>query len=395
LTGNAIKFTAKGEVVVRASLVSESDGDCVVRFSVRDTGIGIPAAKHDMLFEKFTQADASTTRRFGGTGLGLAISKQLAVMMGGQIGLISEDGHGAEFWFTVRFAKPREPRRELPVPVAVRGVRVLVVDDNETNREVMRLQLASWDARTETAANGAQGLQALYEARDSGSPFRVALIDMQMPGMDGVSMVRAIKNDDTLEDTRLVLFSSMGQRGDARRMQDLGVDGYLTKPARHADVLGCLSAVLSGTTHGQEPHPVVTRHVVREMRPGPVRILLVEDNITNQEVAVALLNKFGYRVDTAVNGREAVAALGLASYDLVLMDVLMPEMDGLEATRTIRHPESTVLNRRIPIIAMTANAMQGDREQCLRAGMDDYVSKPVSWPALEAALNKWLPPREC
>jgi CheY-like chemotaxis protein len=245
--------------------------------------------------------------------------------------------------------------------------------------------------RVECAADGALALQALYLARETGDPFRVALIDMQMPGMNGVSLARAIRVDDTLLETRMVLFTSLGERGDAKRMKDLGFDGYLTKPARHTDIVGCLSAVLAPSDRNLAPAPLVTRHTVREMRRGTVRILLAEDNVTNQDVAIGLLMKFGLRADAVANGKEAITALESIPYDLVLMDVQMPEMDGLEATRHIRDPHSAVLNHQVPVIAMTANAMQGDREQCLAAGMNDYVSKPIAPRALDEALTRWLP----
>jgi PAS domain S-box-containing protein len=378
LTGNAVKFTHKGEIAVRAGLVSETDADAVLRFSIKDTGIGIPAEKHNILFQKFTQADASTTRQYGGTGLGLAISKQLAERMGGEIGFVSEEGHGSEFWFTVRLGKQPAGAQPESLPSAdIRGVHILIVDDNATNREVLITQFKAWGVRAEETPDGPAALQALYHARNADDPFRAAILDMQMPGMDGAILARIIKADETLKDTRLILLSSLGQRGDARKMEEIGFAAYLTKPARQSELLGCLSAVLAGTGAAQPAQPIVTRHAIREMRRGAVRILLAEDNITNQMVAVGILKKLGLRADAVANGAEAVKALETLPYDLVLMDVQMPEMDGLEATRAIRNPRSAVRNHRIPIIAMTAHAMQGDRERCLEAGMNDYVTKPV------------------
>jgi CheY-like chemotaxis protein/HPt (histidine-containing phosphotransfer) domain-containing protein len=391
LTGNAIKFTSKGEIAVRASLVSETDDQCLIRFSIKDTGIGIPADKHGTLFQKFTQADASTTRTYGGTGLGLAISKQLAEMMGGEIGMVSKEGHGSEFWFTARFDRQADRERDIAPPAQILGAHVLVVDDNAASREVLMLQCKAWGVRAEEAPNGPMALQALYLARDAGDPFQVAILDLQMPGMDGVALARAIQVDETLKDIRLVLFASLGQRGDAKRMKEIGFAAYLTKPARHAEILDCLSVVLTRTAAVQQEQPIVTRYTIREMRRGVVRILLAEDNISSQEVAAGILKKLGLRADAVANGAEAVKVLEIIPYDLVLMDVLMPEMDGFEATRRIRNPQSAVLNHQIPIIAMTANALQGDREKCLKAGMNDYVSKPVSPQALVEALNKWLP----
>ena len=388
LTGNSVKFTSQGEIAVRASLVSETDKEVMIRFSVKDTGIGIPADKQKTLFKKFIQADPSTTRKYGGTGLGLAISKQLAEVMGGETGVESTEGQGSEFWFTARFARQAVDEHPIISPAGIRGVHVLVVDDNTTCRDVLTIQLAAWGVRPEEAPSGSMALQALHLAREAGDPFLVAIVDMQMPGMDGATLAQIIKADEKLKETRLVLCSSLAQRGTARRMQEMGFVGYLTKPVRHREIVDCLSAVLAGAAAVQ---PIVTRHTIREMRLGVVRILLAEDNITNQQVAVGILKKLGLRADAVANGAEAIKALETLPYDLVLMDVLMPEMDGLEATRQIRNPQSAVRNHQIPIIAMTANAMQGDREKCMEAGMNDYVSKPISPNALAEALDKFLP----
>jgi PAS domain S-box-containing protein len=391
LTGNAIKFTHKGEIAVRASMVSETDDETLIRFSIKDTGIGIPAGKQELLFNKFTQGDASTTRKYGGTGLGLAISKQLAEMMGGEIGVESNEGQGSEFWFTARFAIQVEQEHLLQPPAEIRGVHVLVVDDNTTNREVLMTQLLVWGVRSEEAPNGPLALQALYLAHDAGDPFRVAFIDMQMPGMDGTALGRIIKTDEKLKDISMVLCSSLGQRGESRQMQKIGFTAYLTKPVRYREIIDCLSAVLAGTVTSSQTQPIVTRHSIREMHRGVLRILLAEDNITNQQVAVGILKKLGLRADAVANGAEALKALETIPYDLVLMDVQMPEMNGIDATRQIRDPQSKVRDHRIPIIAMTANAMQGDREKCLEAGMNDYVPKPISPQVLAKALDKWLP----
>ena len=367
LTGNAVKFTHEGEIAVRASLVLETDRDAVIRFSVKDTGIGIPADKQEILFQKFTQADASTTRKYGGTGLGLAISKQLVEMMGGEVDVKSEEGHGSEFWFAVRLAKqPAQESTEMLL-TDIRGVHTLVVDDNATNREVLVAQLQSWGVRTEDVQDGFAALKALYLAKDAGDPFQIAILDMQMPGMDGAAVGRAVKADETLKSVQLVLLSSLGQRGEARQMEEVGFSAYLTKPARQSELFDCLSAVLAGTAPARQARPIVTRHTIREMSRG-ARILLVEDNTTNQDVALGMLEKLGLRADAVANGTEAVHALETLPYDLVLMDVQMPEMDGLEATQHIRDPQSMVRNHQVPIIAMTAHAMQGDREKCLKSG---------------------------
>jgi PAS domain S-box-containing protein len=392
LTGNAVKFTDHGEIVVRAGLESETEAEAVIRFSIKDTGIGIPAENRELLFQKFNQADTSTTRRYGGTGLGLVISKQLAEMMGGEIGAQSEEGRGSEFWFTARFAKQADRPRTESLPLAdIRGTHLLIVDDNATNRGVLMAQLQAWGVRSEAVPDSDAALQELRRAKDAGDPFRAAMVDMQMPGMDGAALARVIKAEDALRETRLVLMTSVGQRGDARKMDEIGFAAYLTKPVRQDEIIGCLSVVLAGGAAAEPAKPIVTRHAIRELRRGLVRILLAEDNITNQQVAVGLLKRLGLRADAVANGAEAITALEALPYDLVLMDVQMPEMDGLEATRQIRNPSSAVRNHEVPIIAMTANAMQSDREECLDAGMNDYVSKPVSPQALVEALDRWLP----
>ncbi len=406
LTGNAVKFTQKGEVAVRASVVQETKADVLIRFSVRDTGIGIPADKQDALFQKFSQVDASTTRQYGGTGLGLVISKQLVEAMGGEIGMNSPapplqaglEGCGTEFWFTVCLHKQPEHTREREramsvglLQAGISGARILVVDDNATNREILRVQFTAWGVRCGEAPDGETGLSLLRQAMDAGDPFVVAVLDMQMPGMDGETLGRAIRADSALHDTRLLMLTSLGERGDVTRLEEIGFAAYLTKPVRQSELFDSLAAVFSGQA-GYSKKPILTRHRVRELRRTNVRILLAEDNITNQQVAMGILNKLGLRADVVANGAEALKALEQIPYDLVLMDVQMPEMDGLEATRQIRGPGSAVRNHTVPVIAMTAHAMAGDREKCLKAGMNDYLSKPVAPEALAGKLEKWLKP---
>ncbi len=399
LAGNAVKFTEKGEVAVRVSRVMDdedaSEDSCLLRFSIRDTGIGIPADKIGMLFQQFTQVDASTTRKFGGTGLGLVISKQLAEMMGGDIGVESVEGQGSEFWFTARFGLQAEgAREETPPPAELCGVRVLIVDDNATSREILVTRLSSWGMRPEQATDGPSGLQALHRAVREEDPFRLAVVDMQMPGMDGEAVGRAVKAVGKLSDTRLVMLTSLGMRGDAKHLQEIGFAGYAVKPVRHEELEGVLSQALAGGGDGAS-RSMATRHTAREALPGfsgrKGRILLAEDNIVNQKVALGILQKLGLSADAVATGREAIESLEALPYDLVLMDVQMPEMDGLEATRQIRNRQSPIPNRNIPIIAMTAHAMQRDRDRCLEAGMNDYVAKPVSRQALTDALQRWLP----
>ena len=386
LAGNAVKFTQQGEVTVRASLVSATTADVVVRFTVRDTGIGIPADKQAMLFQKFMQVDASTTRQYGGTGLGLAISKQLAQLMGGDIGVTSAPGLGSEFWFTARFARAEAPPAEAVPASVLRGARLLVVDDHATSRDVLAAQLRAWGGRVDAVADGPTALKCLAQARAAGDPFQAALLDWRMPGMDGVTLGRCIKADASLGPIRLVLLTPLGRQGVTPPAADPAFAACLTKPVRRADLLHSL---LDGPPTAA---PVASARPFPQRYRGAIRILLVEDNITNQQVAVGILNKLGLRAEVAANGAEAVKILETLPFDLVLMDVQMPEMDGLQATRLIRDPRSGVLNHRVPIIAMTAHAMHGDRERCLAAGMDDYITKPVSLSDLVAALQKWLRP---
>ncbi len=392
LGNNAIKFTARGEVTVEVKLNSEIDGRIKVRFEVRDTGIGIPQDRIGLLFSAFQQVDASTTRRFGGTGLGLAISKRLAERMGGEIGVTSVEGRGSTFWFTAVFGKQlRHAHLDGKLPADLRGVRILAVDDNATNRLVLAEQLASWGVRHAEAENAARAVDMLRAARAEGDPFRVAITDMQMPDTDGESLGRTIKADPELRDTHLVMISSVGQRGDAKRLKDIGFSAYLIKPVKQSQLYDCLAVVLGGDPTAKTPDiALVTRHTLHEARRSKVRILLAEDNLTNQQVALGVLAKLGFNADTAANGREAIQALETVPYDIVFMDVQMPLMDGLEATRAIRSGKTGVPNPRIPIIAMTAHALKGDRERCLEAGMDDYISKPIAPQAVAEALEKWL-----
>jgi len=393
LGGNAIKFTSQGEVAIEVKLESETDGQIKARFEVRDTGAGIPQDKIGLLFNAFQQVDASTTRRFGGTGLGLAISKRLAGLMGGEVGVESVEGRGSTFWFTAVLGKqpPRE-RGEGTPGADLRGARVLAVDDNATNRLILAEQLASWDVRHAEAESAAKAIDMLRAACAEDDPFRIVLMDMQMPEMDGESLGRAIKADPELRDTLMVMMASLGKRGDAKRLEAIGFSAYLTKPVKQSQLHDCLAMVLGiGVAPIKAPEiALVTRHTLGEARRRKVRILLAEDNATNQVVALAILEKLGYTADVAANGREALKALATVPYSLVLMDVQMPEMDGYEATRLIRDASTPVLNHGIPIIAMTAHAMKGDRDKCLAAGMDDYVAKPVDRKELAETIERQL-----
>ncbi|HQF39080.1 MAG TPA: PAS domain S-box protein [Opitutaceae bacterium] len=391
LAGNALKFTQRGEVAVRVHLERSGETSVQLRFSVRDTGIGIPAEKQSQLFEKFTQVDASTTRKYGGTGLGLAISKQLAELMGGKIGVRSEAGVGSEFWFTARL-EVLKVAIAVPAtrPIDLRGARVLVVDDNATNREILRIQLGAWGLRPAVAADGTAALTELIRGSESPDPYRLAILDMQMPEMDGAALGLAIRGDPRLGGLPLILMPSLVGHGDATRVAGVGFAACLTKPVRQGELLATLCAVLGGgAAQPTEKAPPRRTAVPKLSRQG--RILLADDSGTNQLVAVAMLKKLGLSADAVANGEEAVEMLAGVPYDLVLMDVQMPVMDGLMATRRIRDPLSAVLNHDVPIIAMTAHAMAREHAECRAAGMNDIVTKPVDPRALAAVLEKWLP----
>jgi signal transduction histidine kinase/CheY-like chemotaxis protein/HPt (histidine-containing phosphotransfer) domain-containing protein len=390
LTTNAVKFTAQGEVVVQARLAAETPTQAVIRFTIRDTGIGIPLEAQDRLFQKFSQADASTARRFGGTGLGLVIAKQLTELMGGEIGVTSQEGVGSEFWFTVCLGKQMPRPKPAEPPAGLRGVPVLVVDDSDTVRQVLLAQLAAWGVRAEATLDGPTALEVLIRAQQAGDPFRAAILDRQMPGMDGAALAQAIRADTRLGQTCLLLMTSDQRIADGD-MQQLGVAACLIKPVRQSELLDCLSAVLAHTAVTR-PAPIrMPAPTFPELLRDGARILVVDDNAVNQEVASGMLRKLGLRADAVANGLEAIKALQAIPYDLVLMDVQMAEMDGLHATRIIRDPHSAVRHHGIPIIAMTANAMQGDQQRCLEAGMNGYISKPVAPRALVEVLNTWLP----
>jgi PAS domain S-box-containing protein len=385
LVGNAIKFTACGEVAVRVSLLDSGEGVDTLRFSVHDTGIGIPADRLGTLFHKFSQVDSSTARKFGGTGLGLAISRQLAELMGGESGVSSVDGKGSEFWFTAHLGRASTPASaEIPEGASFAGVRALVVDDNAISREILTRLMTQWGMRPEECGDGASALQVLGGAVAENDPFAVALVDTRMPGMDGDSVARAIRANPDLAATRIVMLTSLGVRGEAAHR--------VTKLVRRSELRDALTRALLGTTG--ESAACEGRHKGAEMcRYGdgpPPRILLAEDNLTSRQVALGVLNKLGLQADVVADGAEAVKALERTPYDLVLMDMRMPVLDGIAATRQIRSLESAVRDHTVPIIAMTANAGRSDRESCLAAGMNAHISKPVSPGDLGAAIGKWL-----
>ena len=388
LMGNAIKFTAAGEVVVRVTRDEETPERVAVRFTVSDTGVGIPADRRDRLFKSFSQVDAATTRRFGGTGLGLAICKRLAEAMQGRIGVESQPGKGSTFWFTVSLQKKAAGMRSPPEALAaLRSCRFLIVDDNATNRLVLKEQLRTWGCACAEAGGPVEALAMLSQAQASGEPFHVALLDMEMPEMDGVMLGRKIRGDARLQATRLVLLTSCTRPGDGRLAQEAGFSAYLSKPAKQAHLRDCLAQAVG--LPSQEA--MVATSPAEAPAQRNVRILLADDNKTNQMVALATLKKLGFRADPVSDGEEVVAAWRAAPYDVILMDIEMPRMDGFQATAKIREEERSS-GRRVAIIAMTAHALKGDRERCLAAGMDGYVTKPIRprelAEAIEAELRK-------
>jgi CheY-like chemotaxis protein len=455
LLGNAIKFTAKGHIYLNIAPdepIESKASTAVVKFSIEDTGIGIPEEKLGTVFEKFTQADASTTRHYGGTGLGLAISARLTELMGGKMGVTSKVGAGSTFWFTlpvpIDYSDPVEPDPQ----VELRSLRFLHVDDNSTNRFVLREQLNHWNLRNSACASAQEALDLMRSAYGDKDPFHFAILDHQMPDTDGESLARQIKADPTLSSTVLIALSSSGQRGDARRMAEAGFAAYLTKPIRQPILLAALRAAYVHAQNPQDPHTIITRHTLAERgalsptlpqasgtsdsgshqidksnssgrsalhvdsmdaardssqagdpatrnaaEASPAncpansghRLLLVEDNAVNQLVASRMLQRLGFTVEFATDGKQAVDMVAANRYDLVFMDCQMPVMDGYQATEQIRRTEPS--ERHVIIVAMTANAMQTDRQRCLDSGMDDYISKPINKSEVIAVLNRYLP----
>jgi signal transduction histidine kinase/DNA-binding response OmpR family regulator len=394
LSMNAIKFTDSGDVTIQADL-KKTDGDRIkIHFKVTDTGIGIPNHLLDRLFKSFSQVDSSTTRKYGGTGLGLAISKRLVEMMDGQIGVESQEGYGTTFWFTAWFEIQPEKHSDklIPnIPDDISGKLILYVDDNATNRLIMLSYLNSWGCRATVIPQASTTLKILHQAVEERRPFDMVIIDFMMPEMDGEALGRAIKSDPILKNIPLVLFTSLGMRGDAALAREIGFDAYLTKPIKPSQLHNVILSVFGkgvDSVSQTDKKDLITRHSEAELQKKRVRILLVEDNSTNQKVALHIIYKFGYRADAVSNGKEAVQAVKQIPYDLILMDVQMPEMDGYDATRTIRKLQ--IKSRNLPIIAMTANAMKGDREKCLKAGMDDYLAKPINSQELMDKITVWV-----
>jgi signal transduction histidine kinase/CheY-like chemotaxis protein/HPt (histidine-containing phosphotransfer) domain-containing protein len=394
LAGNAIKFTHQGEVVVRVSLLHEDGGNVTLRFSISDTGIGIPSHRLGTLFAPFTQLDGSTTRKYGGTGLGLAISKQLVELMGGVIGVQSTEGVGSTFWFTVALEKqPKGTDCSPEIRPDLQDIKVLVVDAHPVSRQAITELLEFLGCRIEEAVEMNAALDMLHRAADDGDPFQVALIDMSMTGMDGTEFSCKIKASPKLAKTHLIMLTTPDQSENASRLEETGFSACLSKPVRQHRLLECLTMnndmkiSAQATPMGSHIH----KPAIRKMDASSERILLAEDNVINQQVVKHLLKMLGFDVDIVSNGLEAVKAMEQVRYDLVLMDCQMPEMDGYEATAIIRDAQSRVLDHRTPIIAVTAHAMEADKEKCLKAGMDDYLPKPIRLGDLRKKIWRWLP----
>jgi CheY-like chemotaxis protein len=365
-----------------------------VRISVKDTGIGIPPEKVHAMFEKFSQADTSTTRKYGGTGLGLAISKQLVELMGGKIDVESVVGRGSTFRVELPLASDPNPVRVLAPIADLNGLRVLIVDDNEVNRRVVHEQISSWGMRNGAYATAADALQAILAAQAAGDPYQFVIADYQMPEMDGAALAEAVKADPRIRETVFVMLTSIGHWRELHGLEGGEIDGCLVKPVRQSQLMNLLANVWARRLDRGEPASVPAPQEGSGAAPmalvngRPIRVLVAEDNVVNQKVAVRMLERLGVRADIAANGREAVEMIGMLEYDLLFMDCQMPEMDGYEATVEIRQREG--MNKRLAVVAMTAEALAGCRERCLAAGMDDFITKPVRLPDLIGALRKWV-----
>jgi CheY-like chemotaxis protein len=392
LVGNAIKFTEQGEVALKVSIDQEEGAVRIAHFTVIDTGIGIAMEKQTLIFDPFSQADTSTTRKYGGTGLGLTISTRLVTMMGGKIWVDSEVGKGSRFHFTIRLeTSERKVEVGTSAPASVfQGVNVLVVDDNRTNQRILKGMLTRWEMRPAAVESGEEALAELSAAYEAKRPYGLILTDMHMPHMDGFAFVERVRQRPESAAAIIMMLTSAGHRGDAERCKQLGISAYLLKPIRQSELREAIGRVL-GAQEQRGAIPLITRFSLHDARdPSEVlRILVAEDNPVNQRLITRLLEKRGHRVVLAPDGKQAVQALDKEAFDLVFMDVQMPEMDGLEATRVIRQKE-IVSGEHQPIIALTAHAMKGDEEKCLAAGMDGYLAKPLRPQELDKVLDKYL-----
>lgn len=396
LVGNAIKFTNVGEVVIKISIDTETRDFATLHCSVKDSGIGIASDKIGNLFNKFSQIDASVAKKFGGTGLGLAISKQLVEMMDGKIGVTSTAGEGSEFWFTMRFKKQiSNTKQDLTQDIDLNLMRILIVDDNETLCQILSNQLNRLNSRPSIATNGNQALTLLQQATDDNDPFNIAIIDNRMPDMTEEALASSIKSNEAIKNTHLVLMSYLFAMSDAKNLAEMGFVGFVSKPLRLKDLETIITQItkpdhnilqIDSIPQDKKPH----RDIINMFANRKFHILLAEDNYTNQQVAIGILHKLGLQADVVTNGLEALQVLKNKSYDLILLDVQMPEMDGIEVAKHIRDLNSEVINHHVPIIAMTAHAMAGYKSQCLEAGMNGYISKPISPLVLADEIKKWL-----
>jgi len=389
LLNNAIKFTEKGEVALHYEILEQTVKQTKLRISVVDTGIGLNIDQQSRLFQRFNQADSSTTRKYGGTGLGLVISKQIVELMGGEIGVESEPGKGSTFWFTLLLDNVKD-KPPIPSMDKLQSQKILIVDDNETNLSLIGKLLSNFQITHNMIESGSRALEELKDAASEDHHYSIVIVDKEMPGMDGLQLASAIKSEKTLKNTQLLLLSSQGQRGDKEKYKKLGFNGFLSKPIEQSLLFNTLLQMVSLDVEVSTLSRSKSR---RQYTQFNATVLVVEDNVTNQMVASGMLKKFNLQVEFAGNGEEALIMLQQSPFDLVFMDCQMPVMDGYEASQCIRDPQSSVQDKRIPIVAMTANAMHGDREKCLEAGMNDYVAKPVNIIKLEQALNRWLPER--
>jgi two-component system sensor histidine kinase/response regulator len=390
LVNNGIKFTSKGEVVVDILTKKVTKKDVLLHFMVRDTGIGIAPEIQKDIFNAFTQGENYLSRRYEGTGLGLAISSRLVGLMGGQIWVESEPGRGSTFHFTARLGRSEHPvvKPVISKDVHLEGVEVLIVDDNSTNRLILEEILTGWKMRPVTAGSGPEALRKMKEQKKAGQPFHLAIIDANMPDMDGFTLAEKIKNDPDLGGALIMMLTSSGRRGDGAHCREVGISAYLIKPVKQADLLEAIKLTLTAAHEARKTAELITRHTLREMH-RQCRILLAEDNLINQKLAVRILENYGHEVTVAANGQECLRALGSGEYHLILMDVQMPVMDGFAATEAIRKRESAPGAIHIPVIAMTAHALKEDRNRCLEAGMDDYLSKPIRPRELLQVIDKW------
>ncbi|HPI56244.1 MAG TPA: response regulator [Syntrophales bacterium] len=404
LAGNALKFTEHGRVFIRVGWQPLADGQAEIRFAVEDTGIGISEENLEFIFEKFTQADASMTRRYGGTGLGLAISRQIVEFMGGIIGVSSTLGRGSTFWFTVRLGLDKAPQARTVPSASLGGVCVLVVDRNKINRQTLLEMMSNWGMKGDAVPTSEEAVAVMRRAFTSGQPYQIAIIDSNLEDDSTESIGRRIKSDPQLTDTVLIVITAVGKRGDAKRLSDAGFAAYLVRPIHQATLMEALATAWGSKLQGVTT-PLITRHTLAEARVSQVpsapghsasagaRILVVEDNPLNQKLALRMLEKLGCHADLAGNGRDAVSLVEKGGYDLVFMDCQMPEMDGYEASAIIRRREKES-GGHLPIIAMTAHTLTGDRDKCMEAGMDDYISKPIRKEDILHVIGKWMPGRE-